>query len=251
MARPFSSGSSSSNGINGIGCFLHNPKLTSWNQPLSVGDYKKREMMMMMMMMKMKNSYRGASHSSALVSSRWNPTAEQVQALEEMYRRGTTTPSAQQIQQIASKLRRFGLSRKDMEIEHPKKLPTILSECNTSSKYLGGEVDECKRDGWTQLELQQQISVTTETSRRPSMDLSSNVAIHKIRGQENAHPFVALNLCKMKDVFEENRTLELFPVRSSGLSTLCSTKEEMDIDVSRLGTKLVPSQFFEFLPTKN
>ncbi|KAH6762917.1 WUSCHEL related homeobox 1 [Perilla frutescens var. hirtella] len=250
MARPFSSGGGSSNGI-GIGCFLHNPKLTSWNQPpLSVGDYggggKKREMMMMTMM---KNSYRG--DGASLVSSRWNPTAEQVQALEEMYRRGTTTPSAQQIQQIASKLRRFGLSRKDMEIEHPKKLPTILSECNTSSKYLGGEVDECKRDGWTQLELQQQIRLTTETSCRASMDLSSNVAIHKIRGQENAHPFVALNLCKMKDAFEENPTLELFPVRSSGLSTLSSTKEEMDIDVSRLGTKLVPSQFFEFLPTKN
>ncbi|XP_065854957.1 WUSCHEL-related homeobox 6 [Euphorbia lathyris] len=41
-------------------------------------------------------------------SSRWNPTAEQVLALEEMYRRGTRTPSADQIQQIASQLRRFG-----------------------------------------------------------------------------------------------------------------------------------------------
>lgn len=43
-----------------------------------------------------------------LVSSRWKPTAEQLQALEEMYRCGTKTPSAQQIQQIAAKLRRFG-----------------------------------------------------------------------------------------------------------------------------------------------
>lgn len=43
-----------------------------------------------------------------LVSSRWNPTPEQLQALEEMYRRGTKTPSAEQIQQIAAKLRRFG-----------------------------------------------------------------------------------------------------------------------------------------------
>ncbi|WCJ33557.1 WUSCHEL related homeobox 1 [Euphorbia peplus] len=41
-------------------------------------------------------------------SSRWNPTAEQLLALEEMYRRGTRTPSADQIQQIASQLRRFG-----------------------------------------------------------------------------------------------------------------------------------------------
>lgn len=43
-----------------------------------------------------------------LVSTRWNPTPEQLQALEEMYRRGTRTPSAQQIQQIAAKLKRFG-----------------------------------------------------------------------------------------------------------------------------------------------
>ncbi|KAL3631396.1 hypothetical protein CASFOL_024380 [Castilleja foliolosa] len=43
-----------------------------------------------------------------LVSTRWNPTPEQLQALEELYRRGTRTPSAEQIQQIAARLRRFG-----------------------------------------------------------------------------------------------------------------------------------------------
>lgn len=43
-----------------------------------------------------------------LVSPRWNPTPEQLQALEELYRRGIRTPSAQQIQNIAAKLRRFG-----------------------------------------------------------------------------------------------------------------------------------------------
>lgn len=47
-------------------------------------------------------------HTVPLVSTRWNPTPEQLQALEEMYRRGTRTPSAEQIQQIAAKLRRFG-----------------------------------------------------------------------------------------------------------------------------------------------
>ncbi|CAI9779147.1 unnamed protein product [Fraxinus pennsylvanica] len=43
-----------------------------------------------------------------VMSSRWNPTADQLQALQEMYRRGVRSPSAQQIQQIAEKLRRFG-----------------------------------------------------------------------------------------------------------------------------------------------
>ena len=43
-----------------------------------------------------------------LQSTRWSPTAEQLMALEELYRNGTRTPTAQQIQEITSKLRRFG-----------------------------------------------------------------------------------------------------------------------------------------------
>ncbi|XP_014508867.1 WUSCHEL-related homeobox 1-like isoform X1 [Vigna radiata var. radiata] len=43
-----------------------------------------------------------------VVSSRWNPTREQLRALEELYRRGTRTPSAEQIQHITAQLRRFG-----------------------------------------------------------------------------------------------------------------------------------------------
>lgn len=43
-----------------------------------------------------------------IVSSRWNPTPEQLMALEEMYRRGVRTPSAEEIKLIAAKLRQFG-----------------------------------------------------------------------------------------------------------------------------------------------
>ncbi|XP_020218120.1 WUSCHEL-related homeobox 1 isoform X1 [Cajanus cajan] len=43
-----------------------------------------------------------------VVSSRWNPTPEQLRVLEELYRRGTRTPSAEQIQHITAQLRRFG-----------------------------------------------------------------------------------------------------------------------------------------------
>ncbi|CAI8620015.1 unnamed protein product [Vicia faba] len=46
--------------------------------------------------------------AAVVVSSRWNPTPEQLRALEELYRRGTRTPSAEQIQQITAQLRRFG-----------------------------------------------------------------------------------------------------------------------------------------------
>ncbi|KAK2385674.1 WUSCHEL-related homeobox [Trifolium repens] len=48
------------------------------------------------------------SSAAVVVSSRWNPTPEQLRALEELYRRGTRTPSAEQIQQITAQLRRFG-----------------------------------------------------------------------------------------------------------------------------------------------
>uniref|UniRef100_A0A7N0V219 Homeobox domain-containing protein n=1 Tax=Kalanchoe fedtschenkoi TaxID=63787 RepID=A0A7N0V219_KALFE len=48
-------------------------------------------------------------HQSVVVSSsRWNPTPEQLRALEELYRRGTRTPSADQIQHITAQLRRYG-----------------------------------------------------------------------------------------------------------------------------------------------
>ncbi|KAF7146777.1 hypothetical protein RHSIM_Rhsim04G0016800 [Rhododendron simsii] len=41
-------------------------------------------------------------------SSRWKPTPEQLQALEDMYEGGTHTPTADQIKLIAGELRRFG-----------------------------------------------------------------------------------------------------------------------------------------------
>ncbi|KAK4750819.1 hypothetical protein SAY87_004301 [Trapa incisa] len=47
-------------------------------------------------------------HHQVLVSSRWNPTPEQLRTLEELYRHGMRTPSADQIQQITVQLRRYG-----------------------------------------------------------------------------------------------------------------------------------------------
>lgn len=41
-------------------------------------------------------------------SSRWSPTPVQLLVLEELYRQGLKTPSAEQIQQIATQLRQFG-----------------------------------------------------------------------------------------------------------------------------------------------
>lgn len=65
----------------------------------SVADQSKREL---------NNVLSPSSSPPVVVSSRWNPTPEQLRVLEELYRRGTRTPSADQIQHITSQLRRYG-----------------------------------------------------------------------------------------------------------------------------------------------
>ncbi|KAJ0049294.1 hypothetical protein Pint_17034 [Pistacia integerrima] len=54
------------------------------------------------------NKLREFNTPPVVVSSRWNPTPEQLRTLEELYRRGTRTPSADQIQHITAQLRRYG-----------------------------------------------------------------------------------------------------------------------------------------------
>ncbi|XVF50464.1 hypothetical protein PTKIN_Ptkin04bG0103300 [Pterospermum kingtungense] len=63
------------------------------NHHLGMGDQNKREF---------------NTQPAVVVSSRWNPTPEQLRTLEELYRRGTRTPSADQIQHITAQLRRYG-----------------------------------------------------------------------------------------------------------------------------------------------
>ncbi|MBA0603638.1 hypothetical protein Gorai_003776, partial [Gossypium raimondii] len=41
-------------------------------------------------------------------NSRWNPTKEQISMLESLYKQGIRTPSADQIQQITSRLKAYG-----------------------------------------------------------------------------------------------------------------------------------------------
>ncbi|KAJ4973382.1 hypothetical protein NE237_006556 [Protea cynaroides] len=51
---------------------------------------------------------KGEFSTQPVVSSRWNPTTEQLRVLEDLYRRGTRTPTADQIQHITAQLRRYG-----------------------------------------------------------------------------------------------------------------------------------------------
>ncbi|KAL3529146.1 hypothetical protein ACH5RR_008468 [Cinchona calisaya] len=73
---------------------IHGTDLLSFSHHLAgLSEQSKREMI---------------SPQQVVVSSRWNPTPEQLQTLEELYRRGTRTPSAEEIQHITAQLRRYG-----------------------------------------------------------------------------------------------------------------------------------------------
>ncbi|CAJ1936618.1 unnamed protein product [Sphenostylis stenocarpa] len=94
MPRPASSPNNTSNANTPCLTRIHhgNDFFSQYHNLASVADQGKREF----------------NPPPVVVSSRWNPTPEQLRALEELYRRGTRTPSAEQIQQITAQLRRFG-----------------------------------------------------------------------------------------------------------------------------------------------
>ncbi|GLJ38860.1 hypothetical protein SUGI_0792030 [Cryptomeria japonica] len=54
------------------------------------------------------NSSSTVVSSQQPVTSRWNPTPDQLRILEDLYRRGLRTPSAEQIQYITAQLRYYG-----------------------------------------------------------------------------------------------------------------------------------------------
>ncbi|BAT72632.1 WUSCHEL-related homeobox 1-like [Vigna umbellata] len=94
MPRPVSSPNNTPNANSPCLTRIHhgNDFFSQYHNLASVADQGKREF----------------NPPPVVVSSRWNPTPEQLRALEELYRRGTRTPSAEQIQQITAQLRRFG-----------------------------------------------------------------------------------------------------------------------------------------------
>jgi len=47
-------------------------------------------------------------NNSISSSSRWNPTKEQITMLENLYKQGIKTPSAEEIQEITARLRVYG-----------------------------------------------------------------------------------------------------------------------------------------------
>ncbi|XP_042000078.1 WUSCHEL-related homeobox 3-like [Salvia splendens] len=240
MPRPIYSSSSSSSC-----CCLPNPNI--WNNSLTDHHHHKREI----------------STAAPLVSTRWNPTPEQLQALEEMYRRGIRTPSAEQIQQIAAKLRRFGkiegknvfywfqnhkarerqkkrrqlelhlaakkpppgVSRRYMEIEQHGKVPIGSNSEDSASMHGAVIAAGSGKDGWKKHK-------ELELNWQLDLDLDLSNSSSSSTGQENTKPYYPYH--------HQTTTLHLFP---------SPQQETTLLHLPHTFTK--PSNFIEFLPIKN
>ncbi|KAK1263222.1 WUSCHEL-related homeobox 1 [Acorus gramineus] len=155
-------------------------------------------------------------------STRWSPTEDQLRMLEEMYRRGLRTPTAEQIQRIAEDLRRFGriegknvfywfqnhkARERPEQAESKDRWPLVNS---VSSKDLA---------------FTSRSSANTCQVKWYQSDLDPN---NRGLGFEREH-----------------RTLELFPLTSDGVIA------DSDREASAEAAKSLPVQFFQFIPLKN
>ncbi|XP_073055218.1 uncharacterized protein [Primulina eburnea] len=155
-------------------CCCTNTNIIAWSQPISCelsDDYgMKREI-----------------NRVPLVSPRWNPTPEQLQALEELYRRGIRTPSAQQIQHIAAKLRRFGKiegknvfywfqNHKARERQKKRRqLELHASKMSNHADAIEFQQTGCSRENTELHHVKKQCSTFSNDSSTPSQD---SVSLH-------------------------------------------------------------------------
>nr|POE74982.1 wuschel-related homeobox 1 [Quercus suber] len=202
-----------------------------------------------------------------VVSSRWNPTPEQLRALEELYRRGTRTPSAEQIQHITAQLRRYGKiegknvfywfqNHKARERQKRRRQMDLASDDhhrdnieNLNRKELGAnrtvfEVEQTKN--WAP-----HTNCSTLAEESVSIQRSAKAAVAESPYRENGINYFNSSVSNEEDGCGESQTLQLFPLRSSSDGNNNINERETDISVSAMNANFTPFQFFEFLPLKN
>ncbi|XP_050231138.1 WUSCHEL-related homeobox 3 [Mercurialis annua] len=222
-------------------------------------------------------------------SSRWNPTPEQLLALEEMYRRGTRTPTAEQIQQIAVQLRRFGkIEGKNVFYwfqnhkarERQKRRREVEANCKSRNikdsglrKTVHDQVEQvytpnCSDDQLVEGRFSMHRGATAEslsTTGWSHFEENEQIITSKTDKNSTWHNTVdstffniqtlqssSWTSFKPKNV-EELETLELFPLNSNG-GFNGSMKVELDdrkVGIRDINTRLNPRQYFEFFPLKN
>ncbi|KAK2999241.1 hypothetical protein RJ639_022754 [Escallonia herrerae] len=205
------------------------------------------------------------------VPARWNPTPEQLQALQEIYRSGTRTPTAEQIQLIAAKLRRFG------KIEGKNVFYWFQNHKARERQKRGREAYSCPGEPVPQPDIESLERKESGLSRRSfesgqtkNWERPSNYISQSEESVSVHRAVVAANECSQLErreslrrgssitvvfKFETNgiseggrgshQTLELFP-----LGTDDGNGEEAPT-TTIANTNLNSSQFFEFLPPKN
>ncbi|KAK1288168.1 WUSCHEL-related homeobox 1 [Acorus calamus] len=175
-------------------------------------------------------------------STRWSPTEDQLRMLEELYRRGLRTPTAEQIQRIAEDLRRFG------RIEGKNVFYWFQNhKARERQKRRRQEENSSSAGNWRDIEGPEQAE---SKDRWPLMN--------SVSSKDLAFTLRFSNTCQVKwyqsDLDPNNkglgferdrRTLELFPLTSDGVV------DDSDRVASAEAAKSLPVRFFQFIPLKN
>ncbi|KAK8490889.1 hypothetical protein V6N13_090512 [Hibiscus sabdariffa] len=221
-------------------------------------------------------------------SSRWNPTPEQLLTLEELYRRGTRTPSASQIQQIAARLRRFGkIEGKNVfywfqnhKARERQKRRRQLNKTPDEQREYDTDSLEKKESAVFSLSCHEIEPTNSKASPSNICKLSegfmSTHGVAKSGGNEwmQIHdkelrlelscsataPSDTGALCPSKPhqeeittLEEENRQeqiLELFPL-GTGINIGNKDTHQQQVPITAITTTTTTTQYFEFLPVKN
>ncbi|THG18682.1 hypothetical protein TEA_022491 [Camellia sinensis var. sinensis] len=209
----------------------------------------------------------------SVVSSRWNPTPEQLEALEELYRRGIRTPSADQIHHITAQLRQYGKiegknvfywfqNHKARDRYHKRRRQV---ESASHQEYCDIEATEkeeseaSRRTGFEQIK-NWAFPINCSTFAEPSS--CSPLPTHLINNT-NTNTSITMDPAKLKKSTHHNhqdlkmfiapatprddQTLQLFPRRSN----ITEKDETAEISLAAMNPDFTPYQFFEFLPLKN
>ncbi|XVF85369.1 hypothetical protein PTKIN_Ptkin17bG0112100 [Pterospermum kingtungense] len=164
------------------------------------------------------------SELQPLGSSRWNPTPEQLLALEELYRRGTRTPSAAQIQQIATRLRRFG------KIEGKNVFYWFQN-------HKARERQKRRRQQPPPPKQQPQCDQSLENKE------SSGSVTTGLESEQTKNKGPTSNFSELQEQFISTHGVAAAATAKSGPNEWIQIQEELQLIKSRVGRAMVESQF--------
>nr|AEF56564.2 Wuschel-related homeobox 2 [Larix decidua] len=148
------------------------------------------------------------AEGQSTLNTRWNPAKEQIELLEAMYSQGLRTPTADEIEQIASRLRMYGnvegknvfywfQNHKARERQRHKQERATSSNQLLEPAFFAGTTDGNK------------VLPTQQQSAAAMAKVGSTVAVMEEETHSSQHS--QYSLCEVP-------TLELFPLHSTGIA---------------------------------